>query len=605
MQVVLKDTVFVTQKDTIIELSEKDLKKIRIDKDPHQKSANFYDRLEKKSSKNKITESLFDLIITEDDDNKPDSRELHQSEVPFNQYEGYTIGSIVFKSVDLLEGFVTDTLKVATSKFGKFVNKVHRDTRSFIIEKYLTIDVGESIDPYKLADNERLLRQLDVIKDARIYLKPNPKNPKTVDVIIVTQDVASIGVRGGYSSPRNFNFGVYDINVLGYAKQLQVSYFWNANEGPNNGYEIILREPNILKSYLQGEIQYENNYLRNRARVAVGRDFFTPEIKYAGGLEFYRTRENYLLEDFDTLKVKYSENYSDLWAGRSFQLQSRLNLIFSARLNTRNFINRPFVALNSNAYFHDKTLALASVTLTQRKYMTGNRIRGFGKTEDIPIGGVATILAGKQFDEFQDRKYFEINGNIGRYYKSTGYFLFSLASGTFFRGFEPEDGLFQISGRYFSNLNKLWKSEVRQFINVSYTRGINRITDQTVTIEGKWRNDKNLSPLGNERLTLDLETVYFMPWYTYGFKWAAFHRVGFNFISRDKKLLNPTSTFAMVGAGIRTLNENLVFPTFSLEVNYYVKNQSYNSAWEIKFLTTLPNLFNTNQVFKPQVYGFN
>lgn len=48
MQVVLKDTVFVTQKDTIIELSEKDLKKIRIDKDPHQKSANFYDRLEKK-----------------------------------------------------------------------------------------------------------------------------------------------------------------------------------------------------------------------------------------------------------------------------------------------------------------------------------------------------------------------------------------------------------------------------------------------------------------------------------------------------------------------------------------------------------------------------
>ena len=39
----------------------------------------------------------------------------------------------------------------------------------------------------------------------------------------------------------------------------------NRNEHPRikstlNGYGIILREPNILKSYLQGEVEYQNNY---------------------------------------------------------------------------------------------------------------------------------------------------------------------------------------------------------------------------------------------------------------------------------------------------------------------------------------------------------
>jgi hypothetical protein len=603
MQVSMKDTLFITKKDTVLQLSEKESANIKIVKDPHKKSSAFYKKLERKSSKSKITEGLFDLIVT--DNKKPDRTEFQKSEDPFKKYQGYIIGSIVHRSVNILEGSVTDTLQVATSKLGIFINRVHRDTRSFIIAKNLTIDVGEEVNPYKLADNERLLRQLVVIKDARIYLKPSSKLPNTVDVIVVTQDVGSLGVRGGYSSPHNFYFGVYDINILGYAKQLQLSYFWNSKESPNNGYGIILREPNILKSYLQGEVEYQNNYLRNQVRLNVGRDFFTPDIKYAGGIELYRTKENYLFEDYDTLKVQYSENYSDLWAGRSFQLKSRLNLIFSTRLNTRHFIDRPFVEIDSNAYFHNKTIGFTSITLTKRNFMTGNRIRGFGKTEDIPIGASATILVGKQFDEFQDRKYFEVNGNIGRYFKSIGYFNFSLATGTFFRGSEPQDGLLKITGRYFSNLNKFHKTEVRQFVNLSYTKGINRITDQTLTIDGKWRNEVGRVPLGNERLTMGLETVYFMPWYVYGFKWALFHRVGVNVISRDEKLFNSASTFAMVGAGIRTLNENLVLPTFSIELNYYAKNKSFNSGFEIKFLTTLPNLYNTNQNYKPQVSEFN
>ena len=100
---------------------------------------------------------------------------LLKSEEIFKPYAGYTIGSITFKGVDMLEGSVIDTLQEATTKFGKFVNKVHRDTRAVIIKQNLLFKVGDVVDPYKLADNERVLRQFKTLRDVRIYLRRNKK----------------------------------------------------------------------------------------------------------------------------------------------------------------------------------------------------------------------------------------------------------------------------------------------------------------------------------------------------------------------------------------------------------------------------------------------
>ena len=111
---------------------------------------------------------------------------------------------------------------------------------------------------------------------------------------------------------------------------------------PRNGYEITLREQNLFHTFIEGELQYTENYLRQRTRLSLGRDFFTPEIKYAGGFDIYRTRENFYFEEYDTLSMPYTENNIDAWAGRSFQFKKRVNIIFSARINPRNFVSRSF-----------------------------------------------------------------------------------------------------------------------------------------------------------------------------------------------------------------------------------------------------------------------
>ena len=603
LQVVLRDTSFITRKDTVLFVNRNE--KIRVTENPYVTSSRFYDSLAKKTSHHKVSKGVFEWVVKKRGRKEKLVDAVVKSEDVFKPYTGYAINSILFKSVDLLEGSVIDTLQKATTRFGLFVNTIHKDTRAKIIAQNLLFKAGDAVDPYKLADNERILRQFKPLRDARIYVSPNKANPKTADVVVVTQDVASIGVAGDYGSPNRYRLEIYDINMLGYARQLRLSYFRNSEAYPRNGYEVTLREPNFRSTFVQGELQYTNNYIRQRTRLALGRDFFTPEIKYAGGIELYRTQENFYFEEYDTLELPYTENNIDLWAGRSFQLDKRTNLIFSTRLNTRDFVAQPFVSIDSNSFFYNKTFFLNGISLIRRNYLKSLRIRGFGKTEDVPVGGFISLVFGKDINQFTDRSYFELDGSIARYFPRLGYFNLSLAIGSFFKIGSPEDGFVTVSNTYFSDLLKLRKTQARQFIYFTYTKGFNRVLDQTISLPGKWEDANRLPPLGNHRMTIGFETVYFMPWYAYGFQFALFHRVDFNLLSKSTILLTKTALFPSIQFGVRMLNENLVLPRFSLDLTYFGKNQNYKSDWQIKFSTTLPNLFGTSQNFKPQVSGFN
>jgi hypothetical protein len=604
-QVVLRDTIYIVKRDTILFFTQDEMERVKIRENPSVKSSKFYDSLEKRASTSKITKDIFDFVIVKHGHVEKSVSVIVKSEQIFKRYEGYTIGSIVFKNVDILEGSVIDTLQNATGKLARYVNKVHVDTRTQIIENNLLFKVGDIVDAYQLADNERILRQFKTLRDARIYVKKNKIQPKTVDIIVVTQDVTSIGISGDYSSPQNYRLDVYDINFLGYAKQLQVSYFRSTVANPKSGYEITLRESNFRHTFIQGELQYTENYLRQRARIAIGRDFFTPATKYAGGLELYRTREKFYFEEYDTLQTSYTENNLDMWFGRSVQIKKRTDLIFAARANTLHFLDRPYVSSDSNSFFYNRTLLLGSVSLAERNFMKGFRIRGFGKTEDISVGGTVSLVLGKEINQFGNRTYLELAGNFGRYFPTTGYFNLSLVAGSFFKPAKAEDGLTSISATYFSNLLKIRKMEVRHFVFAGYAKGFNRILDRTISIAGERKDHRGLPPLGNQRMTLGYETIYFMPWYTYGFQFAIFHRIDINLLSTDNTLFSNSTLFPSIQIGARILNENLILPKFSIDLTYSQGNENYNSAWGINFSTSLVNLFGTSQIFKPRVSAFD
>ena len=147
--------------------------------------------------------------------------------------------------------------------------------------------------------------------------------------------------------------------------------------------------------------------------------------------------------------------------------------------------------------------------------------------------------------------------------------------------------------------------QVRHFVYAGYTKGFNRVLDRTITIAGGRKDQRGLPAVGNQRLRLGYETVYFMPWFPYGFQFALFHRIDVNLLATDRTLFSKAALFPSIQVGARVLNENLVLPKFSVALTYYVGTEIYKSDWQLDLSTTLVNLFGAGQVFKPRVSGFD
>jgi len=402
----------------------------------------------------------------------------------------------------------------------------------------------------------------------------------------------------------NFSLDVTNINILGYAKQLQVSYFRNIDGQPHDGYEVLLREPNFGSSFIKGEIRYTDNYLRNRLSVITGRDFLTPRMKYAGGLEAFRTHENYVINRNDTLPQPYTQENIDAWLGRSIQLATRTNFIVAVRTHDYRFIDRPFISTDSNYFFFNRNYILGGLTIFKTNYVKGSLIQGFGKTEDVPVNTWFGTTFGPEYNNFSTRRYIDVHAGMGRYIRKTGYFYAEAIVGGFRTGSTWEDGIVNLNGRYFSNLLRAGKTKVRQFVNFSFVKGYNRTINQTLAINRGWRDNRGFVPLGSKRATLGFETIYFTPWYYLGFKFALYHGADFNVIADSEKMFNKDNVYPSLKAGIRMLNDNLVFPTLSVDLVYYIGSAGFKPSFSIQVSTSLPRLFGAPQSFRPQVAVF-
>ena len=58
-----------------------------------------------------------------------------------------------------------------------------------------------------------------------------------------------------------------------------------------------------------------------------------------------------------------------------------------------------------NRRFHDRTLLLSSVSFTRSNFRKGRLVFGYGQTEDVPYGILATLTGGAEIGEFDTRGY--------------------------------------------------------------------------------------------------------------------------------------------------------------------------------------------------------
>lgn len=541
----------------------------------------FFSNLAQRADKNKITRELHNIIITKSKSNGTnDSVKLNNSTLPFIFYAGKPIRKIHIKQLDVFGPTIDDTSRTAQTWMERTSNKLHFRTKEYLIRKNLIFKEGDNIDPVTLADNERLLRALPYLEDARIIIRPSNAFTDSTDILIIAKDNWPTAFNIEMDNVYSGKFSAWNRNILGYGQELQNSIPWNSHKKPKIGTENAYIINNVSGSFITSKIFYNNSFQTRQYGIDLERKFFTPNVKYAGGASIYNESTLSRLP-YDTAKTFYKISYNnfDFWLGRSFLIKKdgfgkmRHNLTLSTRLISNHFYERPLITSSSYYDYQDKTLLLGEISYSRQTFIKSNYIYNFGRTEDIPLGSKIDLIAGRELNEFFDRNYLATSISGGTYIGNLGYFYGSFSAGSFFllNSDKNEQSILGAQLKYFSPLLIINRYKVRQFVNFSYTEGIDRFKMEYLSINENdgiagFRND---SLFGSKRFNMHWETVCFTPLVFYDFHFVFFIYADHSWLAKGSDKIFSKAPYTGIGLGVRIRNERLVFNTIQIAFSLY------------------------------------
>ncbi|MEQ9443784.1 MAG: hypothetical protein RIG62_32390 [Cyclobacteriaceae bacterium] len=625
-----RDSAFFAERDTVIYVTDTIRTRIEevLKQDEGEDQKVFYQKLKEAMEKRKLGGQLFDWLfeISDDSQTEDDTTQVEPS-LESLDYTGKYVGNIYLKQIDVFGPSVTDTARQAASKLSQFYNRLHIHTNDRVLYHNLLLEKGDVLTPTRMADNERVIRSLSFIQDARLVAQPRTDDSDTVDLLLITEDIIPYTAEGSADGFIEGDLEVTNRNVLGTGHELSNQIIVEPDEVPKVGYEGRYVIPNIRGSFIEGQFRYRHTERDDIRSIEFDRRFVVPSIRYAGGLEVSYNRlttyapwiNSYEIVDTFTVGenipyIRYGLFNQDYWLGRSFggqSLDNRTRFVFATRYNRQYFYERPEVSRNENPAFHHRQLVLGSFGFSKRYYTTEKLVYTYGRTEDIPIGQLAELIAGPEYGEFYDRVFTGIYYSRGGYLRPLGYVSAGINWGGFWRNKNMEDGVFRVRLNSFSYLIHRRRTQFRFFLKADYTRGINRT--QAIDFQYRYINlrDENgirgLSSAvleGNERFALSLETVAYPPINFYSFKLAGFVFADAGLVAQPGEELLKTRAYRGYGLGFRIRNENLAFKTFQVRFTFYPRTPEDKSWFGFRIGSIpVPEFMNFEQR-KPEAFQF-
>lgn len=540
----------------------------------------FYDSLKVRAERRRITGLLYDMIIV-----KPSSpgsaREKMRNTSSFDPYAGRVIR---FKEIIRLNAFGTDIDNPSEndpSRPEKILNSSYTKTKRLILNKYLLFKEGDTISPLSLADNERLLRELPFIDDARIAIVPVDSN--LVDVAIIVREKYPYGAEVRIDDVKSGMIRAYDRNFAGLAHELSLAMPYDFNEYKYPGFGIKYSIRNIARSFSDLDLEFNDGLGTTIIGGIYSRDFVTSETKYAWSATVRMTLTS---EDLDTmlLPVPLRFTWNDYWAARSFLLERNTvtRLIISGRYMHNNVFRRPVIDDFSYYRLQNYKLATGSLALSSQRFINTSLIYSYGRTEDIPYGYMVELLGGREKNEFKWRTYAGLKVSYGNIFTRFGYIYGGAALSTFYNQGNTEQGMLSASLRYFTPLIPAGRSKMRTFVNAYYTRGFNRYTDECLYLRNSTlvRGFRNDSISGGTRLAFSLEPVLLINKAALGFRFAVYAFADYGLLVREGFFDGGYYSVGALGAGIRIRNDQLVMNTLQISFAWYPNAPPYSQkSW--------------------------
>jgi outer membrane protein assembly factor BamA len=150
--------------------------------------------------------------------------ELQRNDRAFQRYKDRIIRRIQIQTLEFGVS-IADTSSKGTDKLKRLANKLHSDTHDYVIRNNLYFSEGEKLSPYLMGDNERHLRDLPFLQDARILVRRVNGSKDSVDVYILTKDVLSLGGTFRMHSSQSISLGLSEDNFHGWGDKIQGQAF--------------------------------------------------------------------------------------------------------------------------------------------------------------------------------------------------------------------------------------------------------------------------------------------------------------------------------------------------------------------------------------------
>ena len=393
---------------------------------------------------------------------------LHiKSESPYAAYENKIIRSISIDPIGVNDPSVPPFLRKKKNLIDTAAQTVHINTREQVIRKSLFFQVGDSIIPNVLADNERYLRSFPFLQDALIMIDEVKSCDDSVDIIIATKDVWSIGISASavikklHTSRMSSN--LFDGNFLGYGERLNFNVAYDTRQNPRFGGGASYTKYNFLGSFadlniacssisggphLGGENESSLYFQLNRA-------FYRPGTRYTGGVIVSLNQSNNTFQKSQTDFLRYSYLLTDAWSAytmihyknKSLELKNRGGRYLSGRFFRESFIDKPRqeAALLSPTY-NDQWYVLGAVNFFWQNFFKTRFISEFGKTEDIPYGHFFSIYAGYQYTSFRYRYYTGAEYEREFVFSNGSFTRIQFLAGSFFRKNKFQDIILRYNG---------------------------------------------------------------------------------------------------------------------------------------------------------------
>ena len=572
--IVIPSGSFIQIKDSISYFSNDTILWVPSGIDPYviyerERNKEFYDSLRTRASRKPFAKKIYDLVVVapEQSNHKEITKESDRNYI---DYEGKKIRKIEIRRLNVFGTSINNPADQPPEKYENILNKTHINTLEGIIRKNLLFKTGESISPLVLSDNERLLRRLSFIDDARIIVVP--VSEEEADIIVITKDVYSLGASYDYRGFKRGNFSLFEKNIFGLGHELGFDFPFDTEKYKYPGFGINYKIDNISKTFINFKAFFMDGLGQTGYGFSLNRPLVSSATKYAGGIS---VTQMYTSEDFDTMTVAepLSYNLQDYWLSRSFLFNTSevKRLIIGARYYNNNVFEHPEIFQDSYYKYQQYKIFLGSVAFSHQKYYKTNLIYSYGRTEDVPYGAMFRFTGGREFNEFKTRTYLGADISVGKSFRKVGYFYSSFALGGYLIENKKEQGVFAVRMNYFSNLLSSGRNKIRNFVTVDYSRGVGRYTDEYLRFqrENGFTGFRNDSIKGTQRLTLSLESVLFSPSNLFGFRFAYYGFADIGYLSDSNETISNGFILTSIGLGIRIRNNNLLFNTLQIRIAFF------------------------------------